>query len=183
MVCETWIEEDTPDTVKAGLAPERYLVEHFHHPMVKGKPIRGCGLTFITCSDIIIRPHKLQLDFSSTSFEVHMLNILFGHREVMVVFISIYRSFIDDFGKLLLSLNFLSSDRLLICDEFKLPECNSGSINDDLIDILSEFGMMKHVSSCTHHDIGHALRNILNLVISADLTDLLTACRKFTFSV
>ena len=60
----------------------------------------------------------------------------------------------------------------LICGDFKLPECASGSIDDDRAD-LEEYRMEQYVRACIHVDVTCGSRNLLDLVIPQDSSDLL----------
>ena len=146
-ICETWIKETAPDTIKSGLAPSGFTVSHVHRPIIPDGPSRGGGgLAFLASNDFVVRPHPSQATNKPIKIEHQLVNVRIGHHVIAVA--TVYRppstsksTFLVEFADLLISLSLQSVDCLLVCCDMNMPVCNPGTIDDDLLELLDQQSM------------------------------------------
>ena len=128
----------------------------------------------------MVRPHPSQATNKPTTFEHQLVNVRIGHHVIAVA--TVHRppstsksTFLVEFTDLFTSLSLQSGDRLLFCGDMNMPGCNPGTIDDDLLELLDQLSMMKHVGDTTHYSTACNRENIQNLIITPTTSNLISA--------
>ena len=168
-ICETWIGDSVPDSVKFGLASESFSIAHVHHLLIPGRPTYS-GPSLLTTTSLF-HDHKLQATTHLKLFECQLINIWVANQVITVT--NIYRpqsssksTFLSEFDDLLSSLCLHTGNHLLFCDNFNPPGQSDWLVDKDLMAILTRFGIEQHVKELTHYAASSNHRNILDLVLN-----------------
>jgi len=162
---ETWVSDKTPDAIRAGVAPEGYIVHHEHkHLTVKNATHRGegvgSGIAIITHLNISLKIMST-LSYPYSSFEL-LLSKLAGSMKHIILGI-IYRppcSSISTFiNELTLLLDGSQGLDFVLGGDFN-PGSAGSLLDVQLKSLLSSYCLIQHVSTPTRY------LNTLDLVIT-----------------
>ena len=157
-ITETWIRESHPDTIKLDPAPPGYVIHHTHRP---GEG-NGGGVAIVTRTELQSRPFSLS--WSDPACDVVAIHLPTAAGRLNVI--ALYQAprsagFYDHLHNLLDEVNSLPG-KTVICGDFNAPSpVTRGAVDQQLVDILTDYNCQQHVEEPTHRYGG-----LLDLIIS-----------------
>ena len=160
------LRDADPPTVMCSIAPQGFSVLHVHREPTASRPAGG-ELAVIYRDQLGIRPSLTTLPSTFETFEYQLVRVTFTKPTFVIA--NIYRPpstsvsrFHDELSEFL-SVVGATSDRLVVCGDTNCPGPDSTSIDPDLDDVFSAFGLTQQVYSPTRYN------NVLDVLASDDL--------------
>lgn len=151
-LCETWVEEDAPATVKADVASNSFRVRHICLP--EGNS--GGDLALVHRANTSDSIHPLAARMHCSSFELQPIDnglpSIANTCRPTAGLASRYIGELADFPSMFIS---QPSNQRLLCGDISCRQ-----IYNDLVDVLDMFDLRQHVTKPTRDD------NLLDLVVS-----------------